>query len=458
MVQFIPAKDDWAQAFRSFGSGLTQGYMGRSDENAVRKAIIDLGPNASSRDVLNALTNVKTYNKDAKQEALKNYLGVENFEELKRKAEAQEGINKEKNRISALGKQTPEQQQETYDNYIARNYTPEEAQAMTSPYVTAGTKQAISKNVEDEIARKIRKPTQNIEQPSQPTNPQPQSQEAPVAQETPLAIEEAEAPVMEAVEKSLGPEVKPKEEEWPEIAQPTDMKPAEVVKWRDRNQAFNNKELKEIRSKNTANQDAMIHYSRLQQLNDTGKVQDGLSRLLLDPETGEPYKNVQKLKGVNKETQQYVKTLNDFISQAKNFFGARVTNFDLASFKSRLPSLLNTEEGRRAIIEQMRLLTELQSLHDKSLGDGLKHYGNKASYSDIVNIVDNKVTEKEKTIINKINHLDTATKYLDMMVSRPKYKGMELMFNSEKDEFVAVRPGDVNALQAKGYEKWRTQL
>ena len=52
--------------------------------------------------------------------------------------------------------------------------------------------------------------------------------------------------------------------------------------------------------------------------------------------------------------QQYIKTLNDFISQAKNFFGARVTNFDLQSFKSRLPSLLNTEEGRRAIIEQMR--------------------------------------------------------------------------------------------------------
>lgn len=100
MVQFIPAKDDWATAFRQVGKGVQQGYMHRTDENSVRKAIADLGPNASSRDILNALTNTKTYGNEAKQQALSNYIGVENFEEMKRKAKAQEEISSAKNAIN----------------------------------------------------------------------------------------------------------------------------------------------------------------------------------------------------------------------------------------------------------------------------------------------------------------------------------------------------------------------
>ncbi len=92
MAQFIPGNNDWAQAFQQFGSGLSQGYMNRSDENAVRKAITDLGPNASARDILQALTGAKTYGQESKQMALKNYLGVEQFEELKRKGKEQQQI------------------------------------------------------------------------------------------------------------------------------------------------------------------------------------------------------------------------------------------------------------------------------------------------------------------------------------------------------------------------------
>lgn len=97
MVQFIPAKDDWADAFRQIGSGVTQGYMGRSDENALRKSIENLGPNASARDILDAITKTNTYSPESKQSLLKNYLGVKEFEELQRKAKAQEQIEGFKN-------------------------------------------------------------------------------------------------------------------------------------------------------------------------------------------------------------------------------------------------------------------------------------------------------------------------------------------------------------------------
>ncbi|MDE2106824.1 MAG: hypothetical protein KGL39_56940, partial [Patescibacteria group bacterium] len=94
MVQFIPAKDDWANAFRQIGGGVAKGYMNRTDENAVKKAISDLGPNATARDILNALTNVKTYGNEAKQQALSNYLGQEQFEEIKRKAKESESLER----------------------------------------------------------------------------------------------------------------------------------------------------------------------------------------------------------------------------------------------------------------------------------------------------------------------------------------------------------------------------
>lgn len=464
MVQFIPAKDDWADAFRQIGAGLAKGYTNRADENAVQKSIADLGDKPTPRQILDAITSVKTYTPEAKQQALQNYLGVEQFEELKRHAKAQEAIQSEKNRVASLGKMTPEERAKSFQNFKSRGYDDAEAEAMTSPYVPDGTKQAISRVVEDEIARRLRQPKKPQETAQEQVKDKGISttigadQNSAVGQENAVPVDLAEVPVVEPREKTAKESGLTNASEWPEILPPPNMKPSELVKWRDRNQGFNNKELKEIKGRTASNLDAILHYSRLQQLNDTGKVQDGLSRVLIDPDTGEPYKNVQKLAGVNKETQQYIKTLNDFISQAKNFFGARVTNFDLQSFKSRLPSLINTEEGRRAILEQMRLMTELQSVHDTAMVDGFKHYGNRASYSDIVKVVDEKVNEKEKNIINKINKLDTATKWLDRMATNPKYKDMELMYMPETNEFVAVRPKDIEGAKKKGYELWRTPL
>jgi hypothetical protein len=453
MAQFIPAKDDWAKAFSSFGSGATEGYINRSDDNSIQAAIQNLPPNAGARDVLNAITGAKTYRPEAKQRALSNYLGVEQFEELKRKAKSEEEIKRAK-----VGK--PGEIEQLVSDLVSQGYTPVEAKIIANPAVPKSVKQDVSDVVTDELSRGVRKPptpqqndTEGMQQPKQSTPTQEQVQ-ASVGQDIPLPVEEAIAPIEAAVEKVPG---KP-QEEWPEISPPPETKASDRVRWREKNQTFNSKELKEVTAKNQASQDALIHYNRLTALNDTGKVQDGVSRLLIDSETGEPFKNVQKLAGVNKETQQYVKTLNDFISQAKNFFGARVTNFDLQSFKARLPTLLNSEDGRRAIIEQMRLLTELQMSYDTTLAKGLKHYGNNASYSDILKVAEEKGESEQTEIIGKINNLDTATNYLDKMAKEPKYKDHQLVFNPETQQFRAILPSDLNRAQSKGYKTWRTAL
>lgn len=100
MVQFIPEKDDWAQAFRSIGQGAGEGYLNHSDEMALKKSIGSLPENATPRQILDAITGTRTYKPEAKQTALKNYLGVAEFEELKRKSKAQEQIGEAKNTIA----------------------------------------------------------------------------------------------------------------------------------------------------------------------------------------------------------------------------------------------------------------------------------------------------------------------------------------------------------------------
>lgn len=67
------------------------------------------------------------------------------------------------------------------------------------------------------------------------------------------------------------------------------------------------------------------------------------------------------------DAQRYVKTLNEFSSGAKGTFGARVTNFDLAQYMKRFPTLLNTKEGRRQLLEQMKLVNQLNSVYYKNL-------------------------------------------------------------------------------------------
>ena len=99
MVQFIPARNTWSDIGERFAGGATEGYMNRADENALRKAVTDLGENASPRDILNAITNTKTHSKESKQNVLKNWMGVAEFEHTQQKYKDDQEIAKAKAEI-----------------------------------------------------------------------------------------------------------------------------------------------------------------------------------------------------------------------------------------------------------------------------------------------------------------------------------------------------------------------
>lgn len=144
----------------------------------------------------------------------------------------------------------------------------------------------------------------------------------------------------------------------------------------------------------------------LSSLNQSGKLPQDLGRVVIDKETGEPYKVAQLVGAVSPETQRFVKTLNDFVTKAKDSFGARVTNFDLQSFMKRLPSLLNTQEGRRQIIDQLRIINQLDYLYEKALRDTFVHYGaGNVAYEQAIQIAEDMIAPQEEALTAQFDRI-----------------------------------------------------
>lgn len=133
-----------------------------------------------------------------------------------------------------------------------------------------------------------------------------------------------------------------------------------------------NKEIfKEVSEKSNAMRRESRSLDQLKRLNDSGELPEGLGRFNVNPTTGKLFVPA----GANEKTQLYTKIVNDFVSQAKDTFGARVSNFELETFLQRLPTLANTKDGRKLILDQMSLVNQLNSLYNDSLKDVYNTFG-----------------------------------------------------------------------------------
>jgi hypothetical protein len=142
MVQILPADNNgWNDVFKNLGLGATEGYANRADEMALQNAIGGLAPNATPRQILDAVTKTKTYSPEAKQNLFKNYLGASEFEEVQRHAKAVESQNKlEAEEKRAERESKVKETQEKRNQEIASTkellnqtgkYTPEEVEKLS---------------------------------------------------------------------------------------------------------------------------------------------------------------------------------------------------------------------------------------------------------------------------------------------------------------------------------------
>lgn len=476
MVTVVERPKGWENSFRKAGEDVVQRYTERSDENALQKVVRELPENATPRQIIDAVTSTKTYHPESKRGVLENILGTENTryvrEIAKKKFEEDVRHAKKVEDIAEKKIQNKQETEELKQYYIASGMPEYESELMSNPKVTAATKQQIAKQHSELVSRGIRKPIENKENkekeamsdiivddlqdlktPVEKIVKTEESEEKNIKQD----LSELDKDVNQDLEENIKQKesLKKKESKWPKLPPPPETTYAEKEKWRAKNQTYNNTQIKEVEKKRAAQNNSMIRYDRIKKLNDSGKLLNGIGRLVINPSTNEPYAAASIAGLVNTETQDFTKTVNDFLIDAKGYFGGRVTNFDLQAFKSRLPTLINTDEGRRVIIEQMKLMEELQMVHDKELSDALRHYGRNASYSDISNVVEERTQKKEQSIIKKLDDLDKATEYMNIMLKKPeKYKDTQLWQDPKTGQFKAFFPKDAKTAESKGWVKW----
>lgn len=168
-------------------------------------------------------------------------------------------------------------------------------------------------------------------------------------------------------------DVEPEEEGFvfPEIEMFEGLTPKERVGREKELFNANSKEFSELAKKRKGIRDEAVRVNQLQRFNESGRLPEGLEKLNINWKTGD----IRFPALANAETQGFVKAINDFTIKAKDTFGARVTNFELASFMRRLPTMANSTEGRRLIIEQMKAMSDIDKLYYDSLNEVYDNYG-----------------------------------------------------------------------------------
>lgn len=157
----------------------------------------------------------------------------------------------------------------------------------------------------------------------------------------------------------------------------------------------------------------------LKSLNTSEKLPKNLGRLNVDTDG-----NLRLPFLANPETQRFVKTLNEFSSSAKDTFGSRVTNFDLSQYLKRFPTLLNTKDGRKQLLQQMDIVNKINGFY---YGDLKKVYDKAGG----VRKIDADAAERfaEKLSEKKIEQLSEKFKEIGQFSSKPEaseFKGKKI--------------------------------
>jgi len=178
----------------------------------------------------------------------------------------------------------------------------------------------------------------------------------------------------------------------------------------------NSSEYKELGENLTSSDREILRYEQLEQLNASGKLPTGFQKYNINWTTGD----IRVPALANAETQLYVKTINDFTTAAKDTYGARVTNFELGAFMKRLPTLANSEQGRRLILTQAKAMKAIDRLRNESIQQVYDHYGvQKIDRASAERIAKDLRKDDEKKLIKEVKDSVNAQESYEAKLKAP---------------------------------------
>lgn len=128
-------------------------------------------------------------------------------------------------------------------------------------------------------------------------------------------------------------------------------------------------ERKEILDAARSAKDNLARLDEMQRLSEKGKL-DSPYYLELLKKTGF---DIDALK--SPDTQEFQKLQMDFLRDAQNVFGSRVTNYEVSQFLKAIPSLSQSKEGRAKVINNLKIFNKAAIERSKALGEILKEHG-----------------------------------------------------------------------------------
>jgi len=130
----------------------------------------------------------------------------------------------------------------------------------------------------------------------------------------------------------------------------------------------NLKDYNENRSRKRNLEEDKYSFRKLQELNPY--ISTGVSKWNIDPRNGEIILPAL----ASPEERQFAKLIVRQLRNAKDTYGARVTNFDAAKYLEGFPSLGDSPEAREAILKDLQLVNELNLLHSNAMEEVYRTY------------------------------------------------------------------------------------
>ena len=198
-----------------------------------------------------------------------------------------------------------------------------------------------------------------------------------------------------------------------EIAKPKSLfEDKEAKKQSHEEQKLINKEvhsyIKDIRAKGKGAKENDIRLRRMDKLIESGNLNNptfvSLLRSLKHGIGG--YIGLDLTGTLSPETQEFDKLSNDFVKNIKDIFGSRITDQDLKSFMATVPQSTQTNAGKRAVINNLKLFNEAAQIREQAANRLLKKYGNKPPLDfeeQVENLVKPELDEIAKRFESGIN-------------------------------------------------------
>lgn len=135
---------------------------------------------------------------------------------------------------------------------------------------------------------------------------------------------------------------------------------------------------KEIQQKAKGAKESNVRLDRMEELIQSGKLNSPqFSGLLKTLKHGVWGVGLDLTGTLSPESQEFEKISGDFVKNAKDVFGNRITDTDLKSFLATIPNLSQSNEGKAAVIRNLKLMNRAAEVREKAARDLYRKYKGK---------------------------------------------------------------------------------